>query len=81
MKVFQVIARVNQGGTARWLEVLVLELRKAGHEVSLFAGDVEEDEVEAKCFQELTGIRISGLGRSVNLISDLKTMFLSIISL
>ena len=74
MKVFQVIARVNQGGTARWLEVLVLELRKAGHEVSLFAGDVEEDEVEDKCFHELDGIRISGLGRSVNLISDLKTI-------
>ena len=76
MKIFQVIARVNQGGTARWLEALVLELRSEGHEVSLFAGSVQENEIEDKCFQDLGGKRVSGLGRSVNLISDIKAILI-----
>lgn len=76
MKIFQVIARVNQGGTARWLETLILELRSAGHEVSLFAGSVQENETEDKCFQDLGGRRVSGLGRSVNLLSDAKAIFI-----
>jgi glycosyltransferase involved in cell wall biosynthesis len=67
---------VNQGGTARWLEALVLELRSAGHEVSLFAGSVQENEIEDKCFQDLGGKRVSGLGRSVNLISDIKAILI-----
>lgn len=74
MRIFQVIARVNQGGTARWLEVLVTELRKAGHEVSLFAGNVEENENEDKCFQVLGGIRVPGLSRSVSFFDDLRTI-------
>jgi len=74
VKIFQVIARVNQGGTARWLDVLVSELRSAGHEVSLFAGSVQENEVEDKCFEKLGGVRVPGLGRSVNLFSDIKSI-------
>ena len=74
MKIVQVIARVNQGGTARWLEVLISELRALGHEVELLAGNVEQNETEDPCFERLAGIRIRGLGRSVSIFQDLLTI-------
>ena len=46
MKIVQIIARVNQGGTARWLDLLIPELKKLGHEVKLLAGEVAENENE-----------------------------------
>ena len=48
MKIVQIIARVNQGGTAKWLETLVIGLRDKGQEVYLLAGAVEENEKEEK---------------------------------
>lgn len=74
MKIVQVIARVNQGGTARWLEVLISELRALGHDVELLAGNVEKNETEDPCFERLAGIRVRGLGRSVSIFQDLSTI-------
>ena len=46
MKIIQVIARMNQGGTARWIETLVTGLRELNHEVILLSGSVESNEIE-----------------------------------
>ena len=75
MKIVQIIARVNQGGTARWLDLLIPELKKLGHEVKLLAGEVAENENEDPCFQVHNGIRIKGLGRSISPLQDLKSIF------
>jgi hypothetical protein len=40
MKVLQIITRVNQGGTARWLEKLTLELTGPDWDSVLVAGIV-----------------------------------------
>jgi glycosyltransferase involved in cell wall biosynthesis len=74
VKIVQIIARVNQGGTARWLEVLISELRKLGHDVALLAGKVEINEVEDSSFEELGGKRIVGLSRSVSILQDFRTI-------
>lgn len=75
MKVIQIIARMNQGGTSRWIENLVIGLRNSGHTVILLSGNVESNEIEDPIFIELDGIRIEGLGRSVSLLGDLKSIF------
>jgi glycosyltransferase involved in cell wall biosynthesis len=75
MKVIQIIARMNQGGTSRWIENLVFGLRRNGHTVILLSGNVESNEIEDPIFSQLDGIRIEGLGRSVSLIGDLKSIF------
>ena len=65
MRILQIIARVNQGGTARWLEELVTGLRSNGHEVFLAAGYVQSGETEDEIFEKLNGHRIESLGRSI----------------
>jgi glycosyltransferase involved in cell wall biosynthesis len=75
VKILQVIARVNRGGTARWLGELVSGLRSNGHEVLLAAGYVQKGETEDQIFSELDGIRIENLGRSISILSDLKSIF------
>ena len=74
MKILQVIARVNRGGTARWLGELITGLRSDGHEVLLVSGNVQAGEIEDQIFQELSGHRIESLGRSVSIFSDLKSL-------
>jgi glycosyltransferase involved in cell wall biosynthesis len=75
MKVIHVIARMNQGGTAKWIETLTIGLRNQGHEVILLAGNVESNEIEDPSFEALGGIRINGLGRSLSAVNDVKSIF------
>ena len=75
MKIIQMIARVNRGGTARWLEELIKELQKAGHQTVLYAGSVQDGETEDECFSNHDGERISGLGRSISLWGDLQAIW------
>ncbi len=70
MKIFQVIARVNRGGTATWLKELIVDLRAMNYEVSLYAGQVQSYEIEDECFNFLGGQRISGLGRTISIRED-----------
>lgn len=70
MKIVQIIARVNRGGTATWLKELIIDLRAMNHEVSLYAGHVQSYEIEDECFATLGGIRIPGLGRAISLKED-----------
>ena len=74
MKILQVIARVNRGGTARWLEELIIGLRSNGHEVLLTAGYVQVGETEDQIFEKLGGHRIENLGRSISIFSDFKSL-------
>lgn len=75
MKVFQLIARVNKGGTANWLDVLVAQLRANGDSVELFAGFVSEGEREDEVFDKVGGIRISKMGRKISLLGDIQAIF------
>jgi glycosyltransferase involved in cell wall biosynthesis len=75
VKIIQMIARVNRGGTARWLEELIGELNHAGHQSILYAGSVQDGEIEDDCFSGLNGKRISGLGRSISLWGDLQAIW------
>ena len=68
------IARVNRGGTARWLDELIEELQKAGHQTFLYAGSVQDGETEDECFSNHNGKRISGLGRSISFWGDLQAI-------
>ena len=70
MKVVHVIARVNRGGTAEWLRNLIIPMRESGHEHILLAGDVEENELEDLLFEEVSGIRIKNLKRSISIVPD-----------
>jgi glycosyltransferase involved in cell wall biosynthesis len=72
--VIQVIARVNRGGTANWISVLIRDLRLLGHSVFLVAGNVEPDEIEDGIFHEFDGIRIDSLGRTVSPIKDFRAI-------
>jgi glycosyltransferase involved in cell wall biosynthesis len=72
MKVMQIITRVNRGGTAKWLEVLSQGLTLNGHINLLVAGHVHKNEIEDPLFQRLGGIRVSNLGRSISLQSDIR---------
>lgn len=70
-----VISRYNQGGTAAWLNVLIEEQRKLGHEVTLLAGYVQGDEHEDAGFEKNSGIHIENLGKKISIMSDLKAIF------
>lgn len=69
------IARVNRGGTAYWLEELIRNLRDSGYQTILYAGSVQDGETEDACFATLDGKRILGLGRSISLWGDLQAIW------
>jgi glycosyltransferase involved in cell wall biosynthesis len=75
VKVLHVITRMNQGGTARWLEKLSNGLISAGWDSVIIAGEVGQNEVEDSCFEELHGIKVHSLGKGNGPISDLRAFF------
>ena len=70
MRVLHVIARLNVGGTARYITQLATELPKHGIETFVATGFVQGDEVEDPSAQTIDVIRIPALGRSINPIKD-----------
>lgn len=70
MRILQVIARMNVGGTARYLDALVTGLQAQGHEVLLATGFVQGDEVEDSVVDRLAVARIGHLGRALNPVQD-----------
>ena len=70
MRVLHVIARLNVGGTARYITQLANELPKHGIETFVATGFVQGNEVEDPSAQSIQVIRIPALGRSINLIKD-----------
>lgn len=70
MRVLHVIARLNVGGTARYITQLANELPKCGIETFIATGFVQGVEVEDESAKSIDLIRIKSLGRSINLIKD-----------
>jgi glycosyltransferase involved in cell wall biosynthesis len=70
MRVLHVIARLNVGGTARYITQLANELPKHGIETFVATGFVQGAEVEDPSAQSIDVIRIPSLGRSINPIKD-----------
>jgi len=70
MRVLHVIARLNVGGTARYITQLANELPKHGIETFVATGFVQGDEVEDPSAASIDVIRIPSLGRSINPIKD-----------
>ena len=68
------IARVNLGGTARWLETLTAEQIAAGQEVVVATGHVQGDEVEDPGADTMPLVRLDRLGRAVSPFDDLVAM-------
>jgi glycosyltransferase involved in cell wall biosynthesis len=74
MKVLHVIARMNVGGTARYLGDLVAA-EPAGFETLLATGFVQGSEIEDDCVHGLPVVRIPSMGRSINPVADIRAYF------
>jgi len=70
MRVLHVIARLNVGGTARYITQLANELPKHGIETFVATGFVQGAEVEDESAQSIDLIRIKSMGRSIRPIKD-----------
>jgi glycosyltransferase involved in cell wall biosynthesis len=70
MRVLHVIARLNVGGTARYITQLANELPKHGIETFVATGFVQGAEVEDESAQSIDLIRIKSMGRTINPIKD-----------
>ena len=70
--VLQVIARLNLGGTAKYLITLNDGLNKAGIKSVVATGYVQVGEIEDMEVKKLKLIRIKSLGRKISLTNDLK---------
>ena len=72
MLVLQVIARVNLGGTAKYLFTLSEQLPKLGIKTIIATGDVQSGEIEDPGLKKVDYLRVVKLGRKINLINDFK---------
>jgi glycosyltransferase involved in cell wall biosynthesis len=70
MRVLHVIARLNVGGTARYITGLAEELPKHKIETFVATGFVQGSEEEDPSAKKLKVIRIPSLGRQINPIKD-----------
>ena len=70
MRVLHVIARLNVGGTARYITQLANELPKHGIETFVATGFVQGAEREDESAHSIDLIRIKSMGRSINPIKD-----------
>jgi glycosyltransferase involved in cell wall biosynthesis len=70
MRVLHVIARLNVGGTARYITQLANELPKYGIQTFIATGFVQNAEVEDQSTQSIELIRVPAMGRSIRPIKD-----------
>ena len=70
MRVLHVIARLNVGGTARYITRLAEELPRHNIETFIATGFVQGSEEEDNSANKLSVIRLSSLGRQINPIKD-----------
>lgn len=71
-RVLHVIARMNVGGTARYLETLANGLNSYGFESLVATGHVQGEEAEDPCVQEMAIARIPHMGRRIAPVDDWK---------
>ena len=72
-KVLHIIARLNVGGTSRYLDNLIPGLQEGGYEVLVATGYVQGSEIEDDAAKRLPIHRIPTLGRKISLINDFKS--------
>ncbi len=72
--VLQVIARLNLGGTAKYLITLNEGLNKAGIKSIVATGYVQTGEIEDPGVKKLKPIRIKHLGRKISPLNDYRAM-------
>lgn len=72
MRILHVIARLNVGGTARYITRLAEELPLRGIETFVASGVVQGLEVEDPSAEQISVLRIPSLGRAINPMSDLR---------
>ena len=75
MKVLHVIARMNVGGTARYLEELIASAPSLKYESELATGYVQDQEIESPGVKKLKPHRIPHLGRAVSPANDVRAYF------
>ena len=74
MKVLHLIARMNVGGTARYLSMLSNGLEANGVESSIATGYVQGAEAEDPSVSSVKLHRIAHLGRAINPLNDYRAM-------
>ena len=72
--VLQVIARMNLGGTSKYILKLSNELEAIGISSPIATGFVQEGEIEDPDLKKIKSIRIKHLGRKISPLNDLKAM-------
>lgn len=72
MRVLHLIARLNVGGTARYITRLAEEMPSRGVETFVATGYVQGNEAEDPSAQEIDVLRIPSLGRAINPVNDLR---------
>jgi glycosyltransferase involved in cell wall biosynthesis len=72
MKVIHVIARMNVGGTAKYLEELINSAPEYKYEAELATGNVQGQEIESPGLAKLNPHRIPHLGRAISPVNDLR---------
>ena len=72
--VLQVIARMNLGGTSKYILKLSNELEAIGINSPIATGYVQGGEIEDPDLKKIKPIRIKHLGRKISPINDLKAM-------
>ena len=75
MKVLHVIARMNVGGTARYIEELLEGADEFGYEAELATGYVQGQEIESSGVKKLKPHRIPHLGRAISPANDIRAYF------
>ena len=74
MVVLQVIARMNLGGTSKYILKLSKELEAIGIKSPIATGYVQNGEIEDPDLKKIKLTRIKHLGRKISPINDLKAM-------
>lgn len=72
MRVLHVIARLNVGGTARYITRLAEQMPSRGIETYIATGVVQGSEVEDPSSRDIELLRIPSLGRAINPLMDLR---------
>jgi glycosyltransferase involved in cell wall biosynthesis len=71
-KILLVIARLNRGGTAQYIDQLTMGLLRAGYEVEIATGFVQGQEVEDDSVLTLPIRRVPSMGRKISPLKDFK---------
>ena len=74
-RVLHVIARLNKGGTARYLQGLIKDLEQMQVGSLLAIGHVQGNEIEDESLKSLHHARVKSLGRRINPTGDFLAYF------